>query len=99
MALIVFKIREINKYIIPIIAPNTHFFDKEIDVANGIIDYNDTTTGDRLTDLEKLLFDLKRGWGYYYNPLNPEDFPLEKILMHNLHNYHLIKIIKIIILV
>ncbi len=78
MALIVFKIREINKYIIPIIAANTHFFDKEIDVANGIIDYNDTTTGDRLTDLEKLLFDLKRGWGYYYNPLNPEDFPLRE---------------------
>lgn len=78
MSLIVFKIREINKYIIPIIAANTHFFDKETDVANGIIDYNDTTTGNRLTDLEKLLFDLKRGWGYYYNPLNPEDFPLRE---------------------
>jgi hypothetical protein len=67
MALIVFKIREINRDIIPIIASNTHLFDKENKVADGIIDYNDSTSGERLTDLEKLLFDLKRGWGYYYS--------------------------------
>ncbi|ABQ05097.1 hypothetical protein [Flavobacterium johnsoniae] len=61
MSLIIFKIREINRDIIPIIASNTHFFKKEQDVANGIIDYND------FTDLEKLLFNFKRTWGYYYN--------------------------------
>lgn len=65
MSLIVFKIREINKYIIPIIAANTHLFDKENDVANGIIDY------DNFTDLEKLVFNFKKHWGYYYDtPLN-----------------------------
>ncbi|PBI84721.1 hypothetical protein BSF41_40490 [Flavobacterium sp. ACN2] len=60
MSLIIFKIREINRDIIPLIASNTHFFEKEQDVANGIIDYND------FTDLEKLLFNFKRTWGYYY---------------------------------
>ncbi|MCR4030723.1 MULTISPECIES: hypothetical protein [Flavobacterium] len=65
MGLIIFKIREINRDIIPLIASNTHFFEKEQDVANGIIDYND------FTDLEKLLFNFKRTWGYYYDtPLN-----------------------------
>jgi len=65
MSLIVFKIREINRDIIPIIATNTHFFDKEFNVANGIKDYND------FTDLEKLLFNFKRTWGYYYDtPIN-----------------------------
>ncbi|MFH7012321.1 hypothetical protein ACHRV5_10640 [Flavobacterium sp. FlaQc-52] len=71
MSLIIFKIKEINRDIIPILASRTHFFDKENDVANGIIDYNDNTTSKGFTDLEKLLFDLKRGWGYYY------DTPLE----------------------
>ncbi|WP_026715323.1 hypothetical protein [Flavobacterium daejeonense] len=72
MSLIVFEIRQIVRDIIPIIAANTHLFDKESDVANGIIDYNDITNG--LTDIEKLLFDIKRGWGYYYDtPL--EDYP------------------------
>lgn len=61
MSLIVFKIREINKYIIPIIADNTHFFDKEFDVANGIIDH------DNFTDLEKLVFNFKKHWGYYHD--------------------------------
>ncbi|WP_417942160.1 hypothetical protein [Flavobacterium sp. RS13.1] len=65
MTLIVFKIREINRDIIPIIATNTHLFDKESGVADGDIDYSDPTHG--FTDLEKLLFDLKRGWGYYYS--------------------------------
>jgi|GEM_PF-2264603 len=78
ISLIVFKIREINRDIIPIIATNTHFFDKEFDVANGIIDYNDNTNPKGFTELEKLLFDLKRGWGYYYSPLNAEDFPLRE---------------------
>lgn len=65
MGLIIFKIREINRDIIPILASNTHFFEKEQNVANGIIDYND------FTDLEKLLFNFKRTWGYYYDvPLN-----------------------------
>lgn len=68
MSLIVFKIREINKYIIPIIAANTNFFNKEFDVANGIKDY------DNFTDLEKLIFNFKKHWGYYYDtPL--EGFP------------------------
>lgn len=71
MTLIVFKIREINRDIVPIIASNTHFFDKELDVANGIIDYNNPNNPKGFTDLEKLLFDLKRGWGYYF------DLPLE----------------------
>ncbi|OIV42235.1 hypothetical protein [Flavobacterium johnsoniae] len=65
MTLIVFKIREINRDILPIIASNTHFFDKEFKVANGIIDY------DNFTDLEKLVFNFKKHWGYYYDtPLN-----------------------------
>jgi hypothetical protein len=74
MALIVFKIKEINRDIIPIIATNTHLSDKEFDVADGITDYNNPTNG--LTDLEKLLFDLKRGWGYYYLPTDPNISPL-----------------------
>ncbi|WP_158728095.1 MULTISPECIES: hypothetical protein [unclassified Flavobacterium] len=76
MSLIIFKIRRINEKIIPIIANNTHFFDKEMQVADGIIAYNDPIYG--LTDLEKLLFDLKRGWGYYYAPLDPTAFPLKE---------------------
>ncbi|UUF16658.1 MULTISPECIES: hypothetical protein [Flavobacterium] len=74
MGMIIFKIREINRDIIPRIASHTHFFDKEEDVANGIIDYNDPTHG--FTDLEKLLFDLKRGWGYYYRETNQDLTPL-----------------------
>lgn len=74
MSMIIFKIREINRDIIPRIASHTHFFDKEEDVANGIIDYNDPTHG--FTDLEKLLFDLKRGWGYYYRETNQDLTPL-----------------------
>lgn len=65
MSLIVFKIKEINKDIIPIIASRTHFFDKENDVADGIINYDD------FTDLEKLLFNLKKGWAYYYREAIP----------------------------
>jgi len=61
MSLIIFKIRAINKDIFPIIATNTNFFNRETDVSNGNFDYN------ALPDLEKLLFDLKRGWGYYYD--------------------------------
>lgn len=74
MSMIIFKIREINRDIIPRIASHTHFFDKEEDVANGIIDYNDPTHG--FTDLEKLLFDLKRCWGYYYRETNQDLTPL-----------------------
>lgn len=62
MALIIFKIQEINREIIPRIASNTHFSDKEEDVANGILSYDD------FTDLEKLLFNFKRTWGYYNRP-------------------------------
>lgn len=69
MGKIIFKIREINRDIIPIIATHTSFFKKENDIANGIIDYNDPLKG--FTDLEKLLFQFKKTWGYYY------DIPLE----------------------
>ncbi|SDX75521.1 hypothetical protein [Flavobacterium degerlachei] len=65
MTLIVFKIKEINKDIIPIIATNTNLFNRETDVSNGNLDYNG------LPDFEKFFFDLKRSWGYYY------DTPLE----------------------
>lgn len=76
MSLIIFTIRKINKDIIPIIATNTHFFDKEMKVADGIIDYNDTTNG--FTDLEKLLFEIKKNWGYYYDPRDATVFPLRE---------------------
>jgi hypothetical protein len=64
---IIFRIRLLIKDVFPVIAENTHFFDKELDVANGIIDYDDPTLG--FTELEKLLFDLKKSWGYYYGPV------------------------------
>ncbi|MBW1656754.1 hypothetical protein [Flavobacterium quisquiliarum] len=76
MSLIIFRIREIDRDIIPILASHTHFFEKEEKVADGIIDYNDNNSAQGFTDLEKLLFDLKRGWGYYYNPNTDIPLPL-----------------------
>ncbi len=62
--LIVFMIRRIVNDIFPKIANNTNLLAQEYEIADGYLDYNDS----QVTDLVRVLFDMKRNWGYYYDP-------------------------------